>query len=309
MSTVWGAGDYQVLGITAIKPRPLFRTFVPLESGLSVLYGRNGAGKSRILEALEAAVTGQKGRSWSWLHIRMRDIPLRDGEGLTPALLKALPSVRLPGRPRANPSAAQQLEDRIAHALRRAWDDWVADEAAGLAREVAGAGHLALIPVGGQGEHAWRVYVGGLPGDDTPLFNQRAATYSREWQSALLLPTEDERTEALAMAVMDFGLNEPEVYETDPVPFGDAGRPELLVEIGTLRLGGPLCDLYRPPRGNLTEETLGRILQRQAVIGRRKLLEEGTQTLEASVIEDLDHLSSRASDLYQLVLERTATAL
>lgn len=304
MSTRWGSGDYVVLGLTAIRPRPLFRTFVPLDSGLSVLYGRNGAGKSRILEALEAAVTGQEGRAWSWLHIRMRDVALGEDEGLTGALLKALPSVRLPGRPRANPTPAQRLEERIAHALRRVWDDWIGEEAADLAREVARAGHLALIPVGGHGEHTWRVFVAGLPGDDTPLFNARAAAYSQAWQAALLASTDDERMEALDSALMEFGLkDEADVDESDPVPFAEPGRPELLVELSPLRLTGPLCDLYGPPRGSLEDQTLARLLHRKGSLVRRKVLIAGTQDLDVSVVEDLEHLSIRASDLYDLVLE------
>src|SRR3954449_12803414 len=71
MSTVWGAGDYAVISATLFQPRPLLRTPLPLETGLSVLYGRNGAGKSRALEALQAAITGERGRSWAWLHLRV----------------------------------------------------------------------------------------------------------------------------------------------------------------------------------------------------------------------------------------------
>ncbi len=45
-------------GLLIDAPAPLGRLWVPLHSGLTVLYGRNGAGKTRLLEALTRALQG-----------------------------------------------------------------------------------------------------------------------------------------------------------------------------------------------------------------------------------------------------------
>lgn len=291
MSTVWGAGDFEVLAATLIRPRPLYRTFVPLDAGLSVLYGRNGAGKSRVLEGLQAAVTGMQGRAWAWLHVRVKEaLEQEPGEGLTGALLKALGE---------SSSGRGLLADRVAAALVAAWEHSVVD-AEGLAAEVANAGVLSLLPVGVPGTHAWRVWASSLPGEDTPLLTERASEYRRDWLGALLIEGEEQREEAVWEAHERFGLMDEPADAADPVPF-ETGHPVLLVELGTVVLPGPLVDLYGPPAGDLDGATLHRLLHRDGP--RRPFLVDGTDQIRQDIGEDIAHLTERATDLYALVLE------
>lgn len=51
-------GDYTVLGVSLSGPPPIGRLHLELKKGLSVLYGENGVGKTRILTAVQAALTG-----------------------------------------------------------------------------------------------------------------------------------------------------------------------------------------------------------------------------------------------------------
>lgn len=290
MSTLWGAGDFDVLGVTLIRPRPLYRTFVPLSPGLSVLYGRNGAGKTRVLEGLHAAVTGFQGRAWAWLHVRLRDVEtgadglVRQLNGMLGANLFTSPSEH----------SYTDLRQRIESALAEQWEAELEDVET-YARELARSGVLSLIPVGAGGGHQWRVYLSGLPGDDTPLLARRARRYREAWQAALTLSTEEERQSALNDANDAFVLDvEGDVDEDEPVPFQDPEQPELLVELGTLTLTTPLCDVYGPPSGDLAGQTIDKLLHRTG--SRRPLLIPGTDELQQYVVEDIAHLSGRASD-------------
>ena len=49
---------YSLLGATIDGPPPLGRVHVPLGEGLTVLFGMNGAGKTRLIRALRGALLG-----------------------------------------------------------------------------------------------------------------------------------------------------------------------------------------------------------------------------------------------------------
>ena len=51
--------DKRVLGLRA-SGGPLFQSALPLRGGLTVLFGLNGSGKSALLDALYAGLTGQR---------------------------------------------------------------------------------------------------------------------------------------------------------------------------------------------------------------------------------------------------------
>lgn len=301
MATSWGSMDFEVLGATVLQPRPLYRTFVPLEPGLSVLYGKNGAGKSRLLEALEASVKGQQGRSWVWLHVRLRERM----HGLEPTLTMDL--LRMLGGGRelfsGNEDLAPELElrGRIILALREIWDGEF-DDSEALATEIGLAGHLALLPTGGESEHLWRVYVAALPDDTTPLLTARATEFRRSWEAALAHEDESDREAALFELVSDEPLHEGlDFSQDDPVPYSQPGRPELIFELGTLRRTQPLSDLYVRPTGDLEGATIQRLLRRDG--RRRQVLIPGTAELSDDLLEDIAYLSARATDLLSLILE------
>lgn len=59
--------DFELLGVVIDGPPPIGRLSFRFTDGLTVIYGRNGVGKSRLLAAIRAALDGVKmpdGRSW-----------------------------------------------------------------------------------------------------------------------------------------------------------------------------------------------------------------------------------------------------
>ncbi|HVE26546.1 MAG TPA: hypothetical protein VNC22_14130 [Sporichthya sp.] len=84
-----GAASVRLLGVTVCGPAPIGRVHVPLYEPLLALYGRNGAGKTRVLTAMIAALRGeQQPDSWGLVHVHVGDAdadletpsdPWRDG--------------------------------------------------------------------------------------------------------------------------------------------------------------------------------------------------------------------------------------
>ncbi|GAA0610801.1 hypothetical protein GCM10009547_11050 [Sporichthya brevicatena] len=69
-----GAASVRLLGVTVCGPAPIGRVHVPLFEPLLALYGRNGAGKTRILTAMIAALRGeQQADSWGLVHVHVPD--------------------------------------------------------------------------------------------------------------------------------------------------------------------------------------------------------------------------------------------
>ncbi len=69
----------QLLGVTVCGPRPIGRVHVPLHEPLLALYGRNGAGKTRVLTAVIAALRGERlDDSWGLVHVQ---VPGADAAG------------------------------------------------------------------------------------------------------------------------------------------------------------------------------------------------------------------------------------
>jgi len=70
------SGDgYTVLGVTLEGPPPLGRIHLDLQPGLSVLYGKNGVGKTRLLSALTAALRGYAFEgSHGVIHLHVEDV-------------------------------------------------------------------------------------------------------------------------------------------------------------------------------------------------------------------------------------------
>ncbi|MGQ0466891.1 MAG: AAA family ATPase [Sporichthyaceae bacterium] len=60
----------RLLGVTVCGPPPIGRVHIPLQDPLLALYGRNGAGKTRLLKAVIAALRGHRLEdSWGLVHV------------------------------------------------------------------------------------------------------------------------------------------------------------------------------------------------------------------------------------------------
>gem|GEM_PF-2924305 len=65
-------GAARLLGVTVCGPAPIGRVHIPLTDPLVALYGRNGAGKTRLLTAMIAALRGQRlDDSWGLVHVQV----------------------------------------------------------------------------------------------------------------------------------------------------------------------------------------------------------------------------------------------
>ncbi|HUR73351.1 MAG TPA: hypothetical protein VMZ00_03700 [Sporichthya sp.] len=89
------AASVRLLGVTVCGPAPIGRVHVPLFEPLVALYGRNGAGKTRILSAVVAALRGEaQGDSWGLVHVRVADAQAdfdgRDSDPWRDALARAM---------------------------------------------------------------------------------------------------------------------------------------------------------------------------------------------------------------------------
>ncbi|MGQ0631893.1 MAG: ATP-dependent nuclease [Sporichthyaceae bacterium] len=73
----------RLLGVTVCGPAPIGRVHLPMHEPLLALYGRNGAGKTRLLRAAIAALCGVRlDDSWGLVHVQLPD-PDADLEGGT----------------------------------------------------------------------------------------------------------------------------------------------------------------------------------------------------------------------------------
>ena len=59
--------NFKLLGVTVVGPRPLGIQHVQLREGLNVLYGKNGSGKTRLLEAVSNMLTAKSEERQSFL--------------------------------------------------------------------------------------------------------------------------------------------------------------------------------------------------------------------------------------------------
>lgn len=168
-------GPVALLGVSLYGPAPLRSTHIRLESGLSVFYGVNGAGKTAVLRGLEAAFSGIKtSSSTALLHVALPD-PWPRMYARERLLEQAQPTARgLPARLLRGLKSGWQWST-LADLTDETLDDWTSAVAAFLARtaeslpeELAlalAAQRLASLEPIGTASPAWRIHVAARPGD------------------------------------------------------------------------------------------------------------------------------------------------
>jgi ABC-type transport system involved in cytochrome c biogenesis ATPase subunit len=105
---VYGGG-LSFTGITLIGPPPLGRVHVPLSAGVQSVYGLNGAGKTRLLRAVQAALSGTRlDAGYAMVHATVAD----DGEAESLQWLRAVQVEHLMD---ARETAAEILADWLAY--------------------------------------------------------------------------------------------------------------------------------------------------------------------------------------------------
>lgn len=187
-------------GVLIDAAPPLGVLWVPLHEGLTVFYGRNGAGKSRLLRAITAALRGEAiDDGVASLHLSLADYGGTWNPHLLYQLARRVESNTRFARGRAA-SGGALTGDEIFQASRvfvppdEEDDDWVARTAHRLAELVPLAvrddvrlaeGHchtprLVLTAVGTPDEPAWEVHVSVVPSDRSEFFHEQVARWRPE---------------------------------------------------------------------------------------------------------------------------------
>jgi hypothetical protein len=157
VSGLQGSG-YKVLGVTVQGPAPLGRIHLELSPDLSVLYGLNGSGKTRVLDGVVAALGGRAlpgGRRW--VHLQIDDRGAGADEGFPGALFSAM---------RADMLTGETIEELVLAVLSGLDQDYPLIEP--LVAEASASGLFSLEATGTT--HAeWRIWVSGPADEGSPL--------------------------------------------------------------------------------------------------------------------------------------------
>lgn len=160
-------GDgYRVLGATLDGPAPLGRVHLEFNPGVSVLYGLNGAGKTRTLSAMRATLAGlavQGGRGM--LHVEIEEPGQSARPGFVSRLsegvwLGALQEERGFAEENAVSSVVPSLAMSVEKHLLSVDYEWEGAEVA--AGDAAARGYFSLEAVG-VSEARWRVWIADRP--------------------------------------------------------------------------------------------------------------------------------------------------
>lgn len=164
-------------GVLVEGPAPLGTLWVPLSPGLTVLYGRNGVGKSRLLDAVVSALRGVASRHGT---VSLHLTPVDQVNGFDHALLDAFRNVDVSlddldfdSPPNLHPPLSDEAaDDEGEEALDAAILGAVsrlraflrsAAETVGLAEGMCHSPRLALVAAGSQEYPMWRAFVSVVP--------------------------------------------------------------------------------------------------------------------------------------------------
>lgn len=162
-----------VLGLSIEGPPPLGLIDFPLLKGLTVLYGRNGAGKTKVLDALRKALGGQHSADTCWVHLRFgsEDLNQQSEHNIDESLL-----IFIKQAVEQHLTMSNTYRDEIADMDPKATSvrdllkvnllASVADTPS-FVKEILDQGYFSLVPTG-SGSRKWEVWISALPSDDTP---------------------------------------------------------------------------------------------------------------------------------------------
>jgi energy-coupling factor transporter ATP-binding protein EcfA2 len=295
---------FDVLGCTLVGPPPLRGCELRFDGSVTALYGLNGAGKSTVLDAVRAALTGIRGRSAVQIHLRIRD-SVQTLLGLRRyALLDAVKG-RL-GAHRAEPPWLEQL------VRARLVDEWqeLSGETEAIAVEVAAQGFFTLVPEGTRVPE-WRLYVSARPDSDTPALNREIARLADDLGAYVYYPEDDETgdldawnefVDIVEASPLTGATNPSALFEADPPFTAPTTLPGALVDCGVISgLEVALLPLITDAAESIHEATLAAIAMDER--GRRvNSIDPDTGELEPSIIDAAAELSTLSSEIYGMVM-------
>ena len=323
-------GDgYRVLGVTIDGPPPLGRMHVNLRSGLSVLYGLNGAGKTRVLNALASALQGYRSKDGQGVvHVQLDDASVVRSTGFTAALLAGLregvlseevtfdPGQRATGWLESGDSARAVVEQRLS----RVDSTWEHFELA--ASEAAWAGYFSLEAVGTTNGR-WQIWVSNTLVEDSPLadayrtvgplVNEAESLFERH-RSALKAGDNAEAfttgfaaIEAQVMAASPWDLGHQALLDlaTDYLAERPHWVPVEIATAGSMTVGP--VDVVRVDEdgADVDGRTRGQLMPRPRLSRLRPTLFDGnadSMTLDEEVAERLSSLEKEATRSFRSVV-------
>lgn len=220
-----GAG-LEAHGVLIHAGRPLGALWFPLRQGLTVLYGRNGAGKSRVLISVASAL---RGVAIPGVRLSVQVSPVEYAGGFDPSLIDCFeavdpfldldfdtphstrPSLRDPWAVKDYARVGELVEEHARNLqayLRTVAVDW------GLAEGRCHTPRLSLVATGTEERPGWDAFVSVIPTDldgfltDYPLPPEA-------WESLVVMPGSSEHSDLLhTAAVQRVGGN----WRTHPLP-------------------------------------------------------------------------------------------
>lgn len=172
--------DPELIGITIQGPPPVGRVHLRLDSGLSVLYGLNGAGKTSILEAIRSALTGIRGKGLAALHVRYsnptKSIDLNEVDTSSEGMLawdleQWLTTVSSGLRP-LKVNAESGISALVEQILIEAGNIAFKKDQPGIIHEVARQGVFTLVAAGTV-QPDWNLWISGIVDETTPVLRER----------------------------------------------------------------------------------------------------------------------------------------
>ena len=168
------AAKQELIGVRA-QGGPLERTVLRLDERVTVLYGLNGAGKSRLLDAIRQGLSGLAPDTGQRLDGGFLFIKASGGSPLNRAVqrvLMGMDAYELLTDEEAEPVVEAKEREHIAEALRSRFPRWgTDDEERALVEETTGQRLFAVRAVG-RTEPRWEVWACGWPTSDAPLLYQ-----------------------------------------------------------------------------------------------------------------------------------------
>jgi len=213
----------ELIGVTLQGPPPLGRVHIRCESGLSVLYGLNGAGKTSVLRAMRTALTGIRGEGLAALHVRYANPSRRldpDEVDWSPEgpLVQHLEREKTLLGPYLSSSADKAnarsgiAELVIAILSERHSGTWT-ELPTEIVNEVASQGVFTLVATG-TNTPEWALWISGIVDEKTPVLRESVDLEIRhhEWTASLLEMRdsgilEDESVRLKALDNMPTGKN------------------------------------------------------------------------------------------------------
>jgi energy-coupling factor transporter ATP-binding protein EcfA2 len=287
--------DIELVGLRLFGPGPLGAAYLRLAEGVTVLYGKNGAGKTSALTAIRAALTGIRNGGQAWLCVRVAQpqAPLSAArDPLVHAIAQALTPKGTFTRP--TDSIMNLVQDAF-EANRRPPLDFE------VVRDIASQGYFVLSPVG-TSEPQWQLSLAGLDDEATPHLREQIASLRALWERG----RQEEEVADLEPLLIDHplsaGFDDP-TFLYDDHAFGPPWAPLVLDAIDPLvNLDEPIAFVFDDESLTDPEAATIELLRSDPDHQPRPVLQPGSDQIAVDVETMRVELSKVASGVYAELL-------